>query len=178
MKAIWFTAVLNLVSATSFASNYPADYCNAFVRICKDGPGVVAKVSSGCNSQSYVIGYKKQGALGANSTVDAVVSFRFGDNKSVERNFRIGRDWHNLGFMTSGTYIWDITPKVDMGPLTAISVAFSDSRGTWDSKGGANYYYPVGDYNSASCYSVKTNEEYRSDIPNAAWNVINEAMSN
>lgn len=169
--------IMALAPFTSIASNYPTDYCHAVVRVCKQGPGVVAQVSSGCNFGVYVIGYKKDGLLGNNSFVDAVVQFKFGDYSIVKKDFRTTPDWHNLGFITSELNIWSIVGRTGSGPLTAISIAFSDGKGAWDSNNGENYQFPIGSYESPSCYFVKTNENYTSTVPFSAWNVINEAMS-
>lgn len=175
-----FVLIMILAPFAGIASNYPTDYCHAVVRVCKQGPGVVAQVSSGCNSSTYVIGYKKNGLLGNNSFVDAVVQFKLGDYSIVKKDLRITPDWHNLGFITSELKIWSIVGRSGNWPITAISIAFSDGKGAWDSNYGENYQFPIGSYESPSCYSVKTNENYTSTVPLvpfSAWNVINEAMA-
>lgn len=176
MKKLMVTGLV-LFSLSAFASNYPSDYCHAHVRICTDGPGVVAQVSSGCNSGVYVIGYKKDGLFGDNSFVDAVVNFKFGNYSTVGANFRVTPDWNNLGFLTPGINVWTVVGRAGSGPVTEISIAYSNGSGGWDSNYGANYNFPVGDYRAANCYNVKTNDDYTSQVPYSAWDVINTAMS-
>jgi hypothetical protein len=166
-----------LTACTTFASNYPPDYCNATVWICKDGPGVVAQISSGCNTGIYVIGYKKSGSLGNNSSLDAVVKFDFGNSANLMRTFQLTPDWQHLGLMTSPIDLGGIIRQVGNGSPTAVSVAFSNGNGDWDSKGGANYYYPMSAHESPNCYTVRTSEPYFSEVPFVAWDVVNEAMS-
>lgn len=170
------TLFFSLVSVSALASNYPADYCYANVRICEDGPAVFAQVSSGCNSGVYIIGYKKAGMLGQGAYVDAVAKFHMGNNAPVNLNFRISPDWNSLGFLTSGLSVWDFYGMAGRGPVTEVAIAFSDSYGNWDSRNGANYHFPIGNYNAETCYNVKTSENYYSMVPFAAWGVINEAM--
>jgi hypothetical protein len=168
--------IISLTTLSAFASNYPSDYCYANVRICKDGAGIVAKVSSGCHSGVYIIGYKKQGILGNNSSVDAIVNLRFGEYYNVNETFRLTPDWHNLGFISSELPMGNMVGRAGSIPLSSITIAFSDSKGAWDSNFGANYNYPIASYQSPNCYSVRTNENYNSQIPFAAWAVINQAM--
>lgn len=174
MKTIIAITICMTVS-TVFASNYPADYCHANVKVCKDGPGVVAQISSGCNSGVYIIGYKKQGKFGNDSFVDAVVNFKFGNNLTAKSDFRITPDWNNLGFLTPGINLQSVVGSMSSGPLTEISIGFSDGNGAWDSNG-TDYHYPIGAAEAPNCYSVKTNEDYFSQVPFAAWSVVNEAM--
>jgi hypothetical protein len=168
---------LYLAVSTSFASNYPEDYCHARVMVCEDGPGIVARVSSGCSTELYVIGYKKKGQFGKNSFVDSVVNFKFGNYSTVKGDFRITPDWNHTGFITSGINPWTVVGRSGTGPILEISVAFSDGNGAWDSLDGANYHFAVGS-ESPYCHSTKTNEIFTSQIPFAAWDVINEAMRN
>lgn len=177
MKQILFSISL-IVSLNVFASNYPSDYCNANVQVCEDGPAVAAFISSACNSPAYVIGYKKQGALGNNSFVDAVVQNNFSNN-SVQSVIRITPDWHNLGFLTSENFIYTIDNSGVYGYLNSLSVAYSDGKGSWDSKNknGKNYNFQIG-HNANGCYTVKTNDVFTSNkVPLAVWNLINQAMS-
>ncbi len=169
---------LALSSISALASNYPSDYCHANVRICEDGPAIFANIHSGCNSTGvYVIGYKKAGVLGSNLFVDAIVNFKYGNSQTVQLDFRVTPDWNNLGFLTSGIDLWSATGRVNSDAPTDISIAFSDGHGIWDSRGGANYHFPINDNQSATCYNVSTNDNYYSQVPYSAWNVINEAMT-
>lgn len=172
-----FAFIVVIAPIAIFASNYPADYCNAVVRVCENGPGIVAHITSGCNSGAYVVGYKKSGRLGNSSFVDAILQYNFGNNVN-QKVLRITPDWHNLGFITSEINAYSfIGGRGYGGSLDSISIAFSDAKGNWDSKNGDNYNYPIGVYDASTCYSVKTNEMFTSQVPYAAWNVINEAMS-
>lgn len=174
MKMI-YSLIFSLSAFTALASNYPSDYCNAHVRICENGPGVVALVTSGCNSGAYVIGYKKSGILANNSFVDAVLQLNF-NNSTVKKDIRITPDWHNLGFLTPQMNLWDLVVNTGYVQINSISIAFSDGKGGWDSQSGANYNYPVGKSEDDKCYSVKTNEDFMTQVPFAAWNIINQIM--
>lgn len=166
MKTL-LTIAMTLASFSSFASNYPSDYCHARVTICEDGPGVVAHIHGGCNS-STVIGYKKSGILGHNSFVDAVVEYRFSNGMIARRDYRITPDWNHLGFITHE--IKDISGN-------EMYIAFSNGSGAWDSRNNHNYYFPVGNSEAANyCYTVVTNDDYTTNIPLSAWDIINEAM--
>ncbi|MEK6627940.1 MAG: hypothetical protein AABY53_04890 [Bdellovibrionota bacterium] len=169
--------IVTLSSLTLFASNYPPDYCHARVKICEDGPAVVAQVSSGCSSEQYVIGYKKSGLLSHNSFVDAVINFHFSEQSPPIRttNLRISPDWHNLGFISTANQ-WTFPGRGGQLSITALSIAFSDGKGNWDSNNSYNYYFPVGSNLPNNCYSVKTNEDLMGRIPLSVWTVINEAM--
>jgi hypothetical protein len=173
-KIIALTLTMALTSMASFASNYPGNYCNASVTICEDGPGIVARISSGCSSGTYIIGYKKEGLLGSNSFVDAVVQFHF-TGETIQKKYRITPDWNHLGFMTPEINSYDIAG----GAPHSISIAFSNGNGIWDSKYGSNYFYPL-DFQASdktnNCYTVKIDEVFTSTIPFLAWEIINAAM--
>lgn len=79
-------------------------------------------------------------------------------------------DWHNLGFLTSDFKV------LNYGQLTDISIAYSDANGSWDSKNGANYHFPIGAYQAPGCYTVKTSEDFYNQVPLSAWSVITEAL--
>lgn len=174
MKTFLFLS-MSLLSASAFASNYPSDYCHANVKVCEDGPAIVAQITSGCNSAAYVIGYKKSGVFGANSFVDAIVNLHVG-NSTATKSIRVTPDWNNLGFLTPAISLSSALGN-SSNSLNRMSIAFSDGNNSWDSINGVNYQFPVGDDQANNCYTVKTNENYFSQIPLSAWKVINNALS-
>jgi hypothetical protein len=169
MKKIFAFILTTFIIFPSFASNNFSNNCSAYVTICGDGPGIVAKVTSQCKSTSaFVFGYKKQGVLGNNNYVDAHVKFTFENGSNNISNIRITPDWHNLGFLTAEI----LYPNV-----TDISIAFSDGNGAWDSNYGSNYHYAIYTTSSSQCYTKITNEEFTEHVPFGAWDIINEALA-
>jgi hypothetical protein len=132
-----------------------------------DGPALFAHVGSGCESYE-LIAYKNSGMLaeGNPEFVDAVVVASCG-NDTRTTVVRLGREWHETGYMSVPLSIYSLMPSgCDSNPN--VGVAFS-ANGKWDSKYGQNY--------DAKAYSgneviFKTNQNGNGYINDASWNFI------
>lgn len=143
MKTLFILSAL-FVSSSLFASNYPSDYCHVKAQFSKTGPVIFGHVGSGCSESKFIIGYQDSGVLGGENFVDVVLTANcemysdHNDKRKVSRVIRMGREYHNTGYMSYPLNYEDFCPSGYRA--TDIALAFARNN-QWDSQYGKNYTF-------------------------------------
>jgi hypothetical protein len=145
MKRLLLLALL--LTATAYASNYPADYCNQSARFATNGPVVFGRVESGCLGTKYIFGYKDNGILGNREYIDTVMVITCADNKdrnrySVTKVLRLNREMHGNGYISEAIHLDSFCGDNYALSNHEIQFAFTNNN-EWDSNYGRNYRFRI-----------------------------------
>lgn len=156
MKRVLFFILGALFSTVASASNYPPSAFHQTVRLIHDGPALFTHVSTGIGWMAKdLIAYQSSGYLAAFNpdTLDAVITAKCttvnGTSASKTTTVQLGREWHGTGYMSIPLdFSHHIPANCYHNGSAAITVAFSDGQGHWDSRFGQNYGYDRSEFNS------------------------------
>ena len=177
-------AVMAVMAVTVQASGYPPEFYASRTYAQRNGPAVFAK-SAKMGQQTFAIGYRKDGMLGASQKVVAIVTSCYMEEYAHSAwrekcsgpvTVELGREWNGTGFMSTPLNSGSLTGYNGQSVnITRVEIAFSDGV-RWDSVYGRNYKFSIEEMQRGPVFTSSQNSSYNSHISTDAWNYILDLM--